>query len=245
MNRRKIIFKAVARHEAEIKPYQRSFNFFGDSELDEESVLELEEKEIVSWIFQQKEIIPLIINEFLEDYIIKLGYSCHLEIKDPVLNKSDQKRIGDIDILIIPFGRSDLTTVIEVKRVKLKTLENGKVKINKLDRAKSKGYKQAKELFKLKFHRTILCILIEDDARVVKSIGTLVRASESEEVEWIYSISFDEKLPKEVGVGYIIVNQPTGESFNKRFNLKYLLEKRPISVEQEIEQTNRINDFFD
>ncbi len=234
------IFKMLVTHGVVLEPEKRTYEFFGSSTLNEPSITELEEKDIVKWLISDNSARDLIIEDILP---IKTGekYFYKAEVQEPVLTKDEQDSIGDIDFLVCPLNNPELTTVIEFKRIKVITQPNGKVKINRFEKNRNKGLKQIRELRKFDFHQTYLGIIIEDDGRHTQEIGTVFKTSKGENVNDIFSITFDSRLDQYAGVIYIIVNQPTGENYNLRFNLKLCTHKAAKPIHQKSLMTHRVN----
>lgn len=215
---------------------------YGNSDKDETSVIETEEREIVKWLFTNK-----MTNDFLLRNLIEFPghpHSFHFEMKEPILNRNEMTKIGDIDFLIYPQSRPDLATAIEFKKVKVFTKPNGEVKINRLDFVNKKGMKQVKQIRKLGFHKTYLGIIIEDDGRHTDEISTMHKTSKSDNVDRIFNTTNNPELEQVAGVLYIVINQPTGESVQTRFNLQFCLHKPAIKINQSVERTNRIKDLI-
>jgi hypothetical protein len=232
------IWKTMVTHAVPLENGKSSYEFLNDSDANESSVIELEEKEIINWLMSNQSS-----REFILEDLIQFEMGRHFfntEIQEPVLTKDDQKKIGDIDFLICPIERPDLTTVIEFKRIKVFTKENGEIKINRFEYNRAKGIKQIKELRKLEFHKTYLGIIIEDDGRHITNKGTIFKSAKGDNIDDIYRITFDPKLEKNSGVIFIIVNQPTGENINLRCNLSLHIHRVANPMKQNDEKTNRI-----
>lgn len=232
------IWKTLVTHTVPLENGKSNYEFFGNSDANESSVTELEEKEIVSWLMNNQRSREFILSEIIEK--TKVGYFFDTEVKEPILSKDNQRVIGDIDFLICPVDRPDLVTVIEFKRIKIITKENGEVKINRFEYNRDKGIKQIKELRKFDFHKTYLGIIIEDDGRHTDIKGTIFKSSKGNNVDDIYRIAFDSKLDRHAGVLFIMVNQPTGEDYNLRNNLMINILKYATPVTQSVEKTNRM-----
>lgn len=236
------IFKTLVVHAVPLENGKSAYEFLGDSNANDPSVIELEEKEIVRWLINNEISREFILKEIIEN--IEQNHFYDIEIKEPVLTKDDQKKIGDIDFLICPINRPDLATVIEFKRIKVITKESGEVKINRFEYNREKGVKQIRELRNLEFYKTYLGIIIEDDGRYTNEVGTIFKSSKGENIDDIFRITFDPNLDKYSGVIFIIVNQPTGEIFTSRYNLKIVTHRNATPMKQNEERTNRIRQLM-
>ena len=99
-------------------------------------------------------------------------------------------------------------------------------------------------MIKNKISRPYLGIIIEDDARYVKSPNTLLRSSKSEIINSIYEINFDNTLEDKAGLFIIKLTQPTGENINKRFNFQISLEKNATEIIQDHYITERVKNLI-
>lgn len=236
-----IFFKALIRHELPLIHGQNLYTFLGDSDQNEDSVLELKEQEVVKWLISDQSALQLMIFDIIDR---KYKYSIFPEVQAPILNSTERKRIGDVDLLLVPENRNNLSIAIEFKKIKFETLRDGSIKINGFNRAKKKGVKQANELRKLEFHQVYLGIIILDDGRFVNKKGTIFKSVNGQDLDHIFQLTFDEKLNKNIGVFYVILNQPTGQHYTSRFNLKYCVHKYANQEKQSDERNNRIKELL-
>ena len=202
------------------------------------SIREIKEQDIVKWIFENEERKRIIIEEIYGEENIETVIK--LEVKEPLLNKSEQKTIGDIDAVIIPIHNPEKTTVIEFKKVKLITLKNGISKPNKISAIKRKGFSQIKKLRKFNYSKTYLGIVIEDDARNVVSANTLLRSTKNKMIDNIFEENFIENLESKAGLLIINLIQPTGKNFRVRYNLEIFTSKIAKEVYQDKKTTEKI-----
>jgi len=240
MNKDLRIFKTIISHKIRITGNKTEL--FNESDKSDPSVTKLTEQEIVKWIFDNHGIRDLIIEEIYslsdKDLSIKLG------VKEPLLNKDEQKIIGDIDVVIIPKNNPEKTIIIEFKRVKVSTLIDKSVKVNKISTIRKKGFSQIKKLRKFNYHKTYLGVIIEDDARNVKSANTILRSSKNKVINSIFNINSDKTLENKAGLFFIKLTQPTGESFEIRYNLGITIEKEAAEIIQEKYITERVKELL-
>lgn len=237
------VFKTIVSHKIKINFSENKVQLFNESEKNDSSVLELEEKEIVEWLFNNTHTLNIIIEEVCNLSIKDVFFQ--LEVKEPLLNKNEQKHdIGDIDAIIIPKDDPEKSVIIEFKRIKINTLGDQTVKINKVKRARDKGFSQIEVLRKFNYFKTYLGLIIEEDSRNVNSANTLMRNSKVKQVDQIFNINLDNKLEEKAGLFFIKLTQPTGESFKSRFNFDFLLDKEAIEVKQDYESTVRIKSLI-
>jgi len=240
MNDDSRVFKTIVSHKVRITGNKTEF--FNESNKSDPSVTELTEQEIVKWIFDNYDIRNIIIEEIYglsdKDLTIKL------EVKEPLLNKDDQKIIGDIDVVIIPKNNPEKTIIIEFKRVKVSTLTGKSVRANKIPTIRKKGFSQIKKLRKFNYYKTYLGVIIEDNARNVESANTILRDSKSEIVNSIFNINSDNTLENKAGLFFIKMTQPTGENFEFRYNFGITIEKEATEIIQEKYITERIKELL-
>lgn len=240
MNNDLRIFKTIISHKVKITGNKTEL--FNESNKNDSSVTDLTEQEIVKWIFNDYAIKSTIIEEIYDlptnDILIKL------EVKEPLLNKKEQRIIGDIDAVIIPKSNPEKTIIIEFKRIKVSTLLDKTVKANKIQTIRKKGFSQIKKLRKFNYYKTYLGVIIEDDARNVESANTIIRDSKNEEIASIFNPNSDNKLETKAGLFFIKITQPTGEHFEIRYNFGINVEKKALEINQEKYITKRIKELL-
>ena len=235
-------WKSKVTHAIALKQGKTTYSLLGESNSNESSVVELTEKEIISWMLNNHSHRDFILSDLIEH---NLGdHFLSTEVESPLLTKDDQKNIGDIDLLLCPIERPELATAIEFKRIKVLTQENGEVKINRLEHNKSKGVKQIKQMRKFEFHKTYLGIIIEDDGRHIKGKGTIFKSANNERINDIYRITYDPNLDENAGVIFIRINQPTGDNINTRNNIETCIHRDAKCIKQSIETTLRIKQLI-
>lgn len=237
------VFKMITRDEMPIRNGQSSVSFFGESDETSFRITDVTEQHIINWIINDLTVRRFLLSEILmgsvsDKYLVLTG------IKDPLLNSSDQKLIGDIDFIATPISNPEYTTVVEFKRIKIRTDKNGVINKNKLNKVKTKGTKQIRELSKFKFHRLFLGIIIQDDGQFRNEKGTMFREVPLSELYEIFDIRYNPKLHECAGVFYFIINQPQGKDFTKRHNLKIAIHKPPTPTFQNTETTKRIKQLI-
>lgn len=234
------IFRTVVTHKVRITGNKTQL--FNESNLDEPSITDLTEQEIVKWIFEQHELRGIITEQICSLRDQDVDYK--LEVKEPLLNKSEQEIIGDIDAVLIPKNNINETIIIEFKRIKVSTLKDNTVKTNKITTVRKKGFSQIKKLRKFNYYKTYLGVIIEDDSRNVNSSNTILRNSNSLSVDSIFDINKDDKLEKDAGLFFIKLTQPTGENFKSRYNFGLNIDKPASGIKQSDELANRILTLF-
>ena len=185
MNEDLRVFRTVVSHTVPITGNE--VKLFNESNKNESSVTDLTEQEIVKWIFAQNELRYVITEQICDLNFQDIDYK--LEVKEPLLNKQEQKIIGDIDAVLIPKNNIEQTVIIEFKRIKVSTLQDNSVKTNKLVTTRKKGFSQIKKLRKFNYFKTYLGVIIEDDSRNVKSPNTILRNSNDPAVDSIFDIN--------------------------------------------------------
>lgn len=234
------VFRTVVSHRVKITG--NKIKFFNESDKEDSSITELTEQEIVKWIFDKYELRDVITEQICGLRAKDTDYE--LEVKEPLLNKEEQKKIGDIDAVLIPKNNVEQTVIIEFKRIKVSTLKDNSVKANKISTTRKKGFSQIKKLCKFDYHKTYLGIIIEDDSRNVKSPNTILRNSNDISVDSIFDINKDDKLESNAGLFFIKVTQPTGENFKARYNFGLNIDKFATEIKQDWTTTNKIKELL-
>lgn len=170
-------FRVVLTHR--VKIIGNKTELFNESNKNDSTITDLDEHEIVELLFNDSYILNSIVEEIcdlpVKDIIHKL------QVRSPLLTKvEEQEIIGDIDAVLIPKENPEQTVIIEFKKIKVSTLQDKFVKINKIDKCRKKSFSQIKKLRKFNYFKTYLGIIIEDDARNVESANTLIRHSKAE-----------------------------------------------------------------
>lgn len=232
------IINSVFSHKVYISGNTDKVDFFDESDKNDESITDLNEGDTVDWLFKNKSIEYLITETLNLDHhkniIIKT------QVKEPLITVQNQNGIGDIDAVLIPKSNPEQSVVIEFKRLKVNTSVDGAVNINKINSIKNKAISQIKKLSKLNYHQTYLGIIIQDDARHVRSANTLIRTSHKDIINLLQNELDKTRLIQAVGILYIIINQPTGENIQNRYNID-VLNYRPASrLVQPTELTKKI-----
>lgn len=230
------VFRSIISHK--VKIVENKVEFFNESVENESSVTELSEQQIVKWIFDKYELRDIIAEQICGLTAKEIDFK--LEVKEPLLNKTEQKIIGDIDAVIIPKNNITKTVIIEFKRIKISTLKDKTVKVNKISTTQKKGFSQVKKLSKFNYHKTYLGIIIEDDSRNVSSANTILRDSNDLNIDSIFNINKNDKLEKNVGIFFIKMTQPTGENFKSRYNFGLNIDKYATEIKQDNTITEKI-----
>jgi hypothetical protein len=237
----KLIFRTIITHAMEISNNGvKSIEFFNESNKNDRSITDYNESEIVNWIMKKDSWFNHITQELLNKASKEFHF--HLEVREPLLNKEEQKIIGDIDMIIIPKEDITKSVSIEFKRIKISSVTN---KLNKLETAKRKGFSQIKKMLKFNYHQTYLGIIIEDDAREMITPNTFIRDSNDESLKQIFNINKDNKLEDESGIFFIKLTQPTGENINFRSNFGVCLCKSAKKIAQSEATTNKIRKLLE
>lgn len=240
MNDKYRVFKSIISHKVLISGDETSL--FNESNKNDSSITNLTEQEMVKWLFNNDGVNQIISEDLCNADAEDIYFA--LEVSEPLLNKEDQKIIGDIDAILIPKNNPEKSVIIEFKRIKINTSINQIVKANKIQTTKNKGFSQIKKLRKFNYYKTYLGVIIEDDARNVNSANTIIRDSEGSDVDSIYNINKESELEKDAGLFFIKIVQPTGENFGVRYNFGLFIEKKASEIVQSELASSRVHELL-
>lgn len=207
--------------------------FFIESEINDNSVKSIIEKEAVKLILSPR-FKDTFLSEFFSD---KSNLSFHTELQSPFTEQN--KKPGDIDLLIFDKRRPDLATAFECKVVKSEILESGNVSINKLVKLQN-SIKQVNEYLELGFHKVYLLVVILDDARKSNLPNVALRSSNSSQLSEVYNIVFNESIKEDIGIGFVTISQQTGKSIDSMGFFGVCNDRKAKPREQLTTMTNKI-----
>lgn len=163
---------------------------------------------------------------------------------------------GDLDLIVCPQLAPQLAVVLECKRVKVETVNEGQDRINKLQDIAG-GVRQANELYNGKhaFYQTWLAIITEVAAvgqderniptRGVRSHSTPQRGDTARTTfRQIVEFPGREKLHKEIGILFIEIVQPSRRSIDAQATIRVCAYRRAATRDQRDTVTNRMMEIM-
>jgi hypothetical protein len=162
---------------------------------------DLKEPELVKWLMADFGVRALI----LEALSLSAAAESYTEVRSPFIADPNRKP-GDIDLLACEVSRPDQAVVVECKRVKVRAA-GGSERINRLE-ALSGADAQARELYRLGFSRTYLCVIAVVDGRGNDDQNFLFRGTSDTNYKRIIEFAWGVTLPEEVGLLYVEIVQP-------------------------------------
>lgn len=233
-----MIFRQFYYDSQPIRP-DGKMTFFSESDESETSIVSFGEDEAVKWLFGIHHLRHEIIREF---FINPDSVQAHFGLQYPFT--SQNKKPGDIDLLLVDKVRPDQGIAFECKRVKITSQERGYSKINNAGAIK-RGIEQANGLQSIGFYQSYLLIILLDDSRKLLDYpNTMMRNSSFNSVEEIYDIPWNEPLNSDVGVVFIKVTQPTGKHYGLMAGIGICIDKDANKLEQTNSMTNRIREVI-
>lgn len=173
------------------------------------SVTEVPEDVLVEWVFGASPCVGMV----LETLGIADTSLIFHQVTKTTLSLEDGP--GDVDVLAIPRGDPARATAIECKRVKYQSsaVSSGTTTPNKLGDLEH-GAKQANLLWRARFHRVFLMILIEVDARGQSTANFLTRGLSGAQAEFVHSRLDRTRLMPDIGVLCLEIAQPSSRSID-------------------------------
>jgi uncharacterized protein with HEPN domain len=212
--------------------------FIDDTTANGESATGPEEEKLVKGLFSDPKVRGVVFPEL--GAAVGSFYKTH--VKNPVLDASEMKEIGDIDVLICHDSLADKAIAAECKRVKI-IWNQGNADSNKISEIR-KGISQARSLHKIGFHQVYLAILIVVDARGQEAEEPLFRGMSRETFNLIYKKTFEfalgMKLHDDIGITFIEIVQPSSKTIDKNSVVRICVPKEAITLSQPGNRTIRV-----
>jgi hypothetical protein len=220
--------------------------FHDDSSVNEGSITEKQERDLVNELFAWHHFRALLFKELN----IRVDSLCRTHVVSPIID-NPQVKPGDIDVLICEPGKPNESVALECKRVKVTAVSTLDDDVHKINDIKD-GASQTKAMRRMGFHRTYLAVLIQVDGRNRKDVNTLFRGlnssatydGEQKTLNRIYEFPQRSIFHEDVGFVFVEVIQPTGKSFTKTGGICLRIEKDAKRLEQPDNLTNRITSLM-
>lgn len=246
--RRTIAFRTTAFDTTPLIAEVSNYEMFRDSDpyIDEGSICDFPEKKTVEYLLGNYFSKDLLISELASvSTTPHLDFSPFAEISEPVLEYEDRKKIGDVDLLLIPKNRPDVSIAVEFKRVKVKCYSKDDESVNKVEEIRRKGIKQAKILADIGFSQVYLGIMLQYDGRKMRNEHIFFRYSDGPASNDVYDLIYTEKIDPRVGIFYLRLNQPTGRNFSKQGSIGIFIDRVAARQKQSFALTNRLKELHD
>lgn len=239
--KRTIVFRTIVRQVIKLKPNQYTYPLFQDTSHGAESVTSYNEQSTVRWLFAERYFQEAFVSEYVRCTGRNPGFvQGYLEVMEPVLSAKDQRKIGDIDLLLVPQESGVGSIAFEFKRVKVISYGAEEEKVNKVETVRKKGIKQVNNLIDLGFSEVYLVILLQYDGRHYQEKHSLFRYSSGSSSNQAYDIVFESSLHPDAGVIYLRLNQPTDQNIETFHITGIAIDRKAIVREQPNELKNRI-----
>lgn len=242
-----LVFDYIATHRLHFNGDQNisketSYNLFTpeDSGI-EDKVIDKNEEQILKWFMNSEG------GKFL---LAKLGFTnkvyCSFSVREPVVKNSSY---SDIDLILCELNLPQFSIGIQCKRVKVESMIYNKEgekqeEINKLSDIKKAVVQVNKQREHTAFHRNYLLILSQIFGRNFTQENTLFRKPSQETQRRIYEFPQKESLNEDVGIIFVEIVQPTGETFRNRTNIGICIDKEAARIDQTSILTKSIEDLL-
>lgn len=204
------------------------------------SDLEVTNKKMIT-DFTEREIIDFVYKENFHRLIHReLGFpnseniTVLKEQKEPFIEDTNKKP-GDLDLILFDSDMPDRAMAIEIKCVKLTTLEDQTVTINK-EKNLTKGITQANEYLKLGFYKTFLMVILLDDTWQQEKPNMIFKESSMEKGQRLLNPKVLENLNPNIGLMYLGIRQITPQSVygNTKIDVKIIQDAIALQQDQRI-----------
>ncbi|RZJ36539.1 MAG: hypothetical protein EOO51_00020 [Flavobacterium sp.] len=230
---RTLVFKKII-YDTQISNGTRELTFFAETDRNDESVAEMTEEQILSWLFQNQSFKLLFCEDLFENY---KAVESFLGVSQPFTTKN--KKPGDIDLLLVDPNYPEKTIVFECKRVKAVSQADRPTKVNNVEKVK-KGVVQAEFYQPLGFHQTYFVIILLDDGRKYKTANSIFRTTDVEHLKNLWNIPQKASLMEDIGIILVKVEQTTGKHINLSANFGVCIDRHAKQFIQSQELTNKV-----
>lgn len=188
---------------------------------------------MVSWFVAQRSFWELLLGELEMPFFTNVF--CHS--KKPIITTHNNKP-GDIDILLINPQEPAYSIAIECKKVNIST-SLGSEKINKINNIKG-AINQTKGLLEMGFHKVYLAIITGCYGAENTDGNYFYRGMGEQNYQKLYDFPDRENPDSRVGLIFVEVIQPTGNSLNHTGVLCLCIDKFAKEHEQSRKITEKI-----
>ena len=161
----------------------------------------------------------------------------------PVID-DPQMKPGDLDLLICPHGRPDMSVAIQCKRVTVEVEGDDSDQIRKLGDTKDVVWQANKQRKRYGFHQNYLAIIIQSFVARRCSSEVILRGITPESLKRIYEFNYRDKVHDDVGIIFIDVTQPTWQSVDRMARVGVCVDREAKLLSQSDWLTNRIEEWL-
>jgi len=238
MSARTLYFKTMLMDSQLLNTTDTVYSFFNENDDDEQSITSLNETEAVNWLLKY----PGFRNFFLEEFFASpQNVKAFTGIKEPIT--SQNKKPGDIDLLLVDPAFPNQAIGFECKRVKSVDQTEEYSKINSIEKIRS-GVRQASAYQSLGFYKSFLMIMLLDDGRALNDPNVMFRYGKTANIARMYELPWQEPLQEDVGIVFIKVNQMTGKHYNHSISIGICIEKQAKPLDQLNRLTDKIQEIL-
>ena len=212
---------------------RQSFTLFNANHKVGDNETKQYENEMVSWLVAQRSFRELLLGELEMPFFTNV----FCQLKKPFITTHNNKP-GDIDILLINPQEPAYSIAIECKKVNV-TTSLGSDKINKIDKIKG-AINQTESLLEMGFHKVYLAIITGSYGAENTDVNYFYRGMGEQYFHKLYDFPDREKLDSRVGLIFVEVILPTGNSLNHTVVLCLCIDKFAKEQEQSRKITENI-----
>ncbi|HZS09347.1 MAG TPA: hypothetical protein VFD58_31220 [Blastocatellia bacterium] len=202
------------------------------------AVIKENEIAIIEWLLRSQAR-----NLLLESLCLPLDSHTATAVREPVIDDSQMKP-GDLDLLICPPRRPDLSAALQCKRVTVEVEADNCDQIRKLGDIKDVVLQANKQKQRYGFHQNYLAIIIQSFVARRSSSEVIFRGITSGSLKQIYEFNYRDKVHDDVGVIFIDITQLTWQSVDRMARVGVCVDRRAEMLLQPSRVTGRIEELL-
>jgi hypothetical protein len=231
-------FKWVASDSQLIQPSEKQkLSFFIENTGNAINDAVQKESMIVKWLVSQECFKSMLLNELDLPDCTKF----YKNLTKPFIT-TPYNNPGDLDILLINPDQPQNSIAIECKKVNVFKY-SGQDKINKINKVK-KSVKQTKGLLEMGFYNVYLAVIIGTFGSKHTEANLLYRGIGEQKFQELYDFPDRENLDSRVGIMFVEVVQPTGNSLNQTGIISLCIDRFAEKQEQSKSITENVKSML-
>lgn len=209
--------------------------FQEDEKTNFKAVTAFTERDILDFLFSKYGLHHLLLDAI---GISKSNFKLKKDVRQPLIANQNEKP-GDLDIVLFNSDSIHKAIGIEAKCVKVRTLKDGKIVLNK-EHNITKGITQVNSYLQIGFHRTILLMILLDDGQHNKGYNQFFRDTDLSVSKKLFNQNILKNLHQDIGLIYLKVNQITGKSIFQSCKISVLVEREAKGKKQKASKTEKL-----
>jgi len=170
------------------------------------------------------------------------GTYAQTSVTEPILDRNPIRKPGDLDMLLLPRADDPSRAIsVQAKRVKVEALTTYRDAVSNRHLGNLTGLiEQANGSREFGFHLNYAMIVVHIDGLQRSEFNFLARTTTSEQFSRIYHRAWDSPLHSDVGMIFLEISQPTGDSVDNAGFIAISVDKRAKPIQQPTSLTARV-----